>query len=294
MNHKSLAVVSLTAVAAMWGVAFVVMKPAIAEQPFFDFLAIRFTIATAIMILVRPKVLTAFDRKTLIRGSILGVILGLAYVTQTIGLETTTAAITGFLTGLYVVITPILGWLVFRRRIGVKVAVAAIMAMVGLGFIAINGFSIEVGQIWGILCAVLFAAHIVGLGRWSAGLNAYALTVVQLAAVTVICWIGALPDGYQPPPNAGVWGAVIFTAVFATAIGFFVQTWAQARLEPSRVAIILTLEVVFTAVIAVAVGQEVLSLKTIIGGAIMIAAMLLVEWPSRNKEQLVPIESMVH
>jgi drug/metabolite transporter (DMT)-like permease len=278
----------------MWGVAFVVMKPAIAEQPFFDFLAIRFTIATAIMILVRPRVLKAFDRKTLIRGSILGVILGLAYVTQTIGLETTTAAITGFLTGLYVVITPILGWLVFRRRVGVKVAVAAIMAMVGLGFIAINGFSIEAGQIWGIICAVLFAAHIVGLGRWSAGLNAYALTVVQLAAVTVICWIGALPDGYQPPPNPGVWGAVIFTAVFATAIGFFVQTWAQARLEPSRVAIILTLEVVFTAVIAVAVGQEVLSLKTIIGGAIMIAAMLLVEWPSRNKEQLVPIDAMVH
>lgn len=294
MNHKSLAVVSLTAVAAMWGVAFVVMKPAIAEQPFFDFLAIRFTIATAIMVLVRPRVLRAFDRKTVIRGAILGVILGLAYVTQTIGLETTTAAITGFLTGLYVVITPILGWLIFRRRVGAKVAVAAIMAMVGLGFIAINGFTIEVGQIWGIICAVLFAAHIVGLGRWSAGLNAYALTVVQLAAVTVVCWIGALPDGYQPPPNADVWSAVIFTAVFATAIGFFVQTWAQARLEPSRVAIILTLEVVFTAVIAVAVGQEVLSLKTIIGGAIMIAAMLLVEWPSRNKAQFVPIELMVH
>ena len=294
MNQKRLAVVSLTAVAAMWGVAFVVMKPAIVEQPFFDFLATRFTIATVIMIAVRPKVLKAFDRKTLIRGGILGVILGLAYVTQTIALETTTAAITGFLTGLYVVITPILGWLIFRRRVGVKVAVAAIMALVGLGFIAINGFSIEAGQTWGILCAVLFAAHIVGLGRWSAGLNAYALTVVQLAAVTVVCWIGALPDGYQAPPTVDVWAAVLFTAVFATAIGFFVQTWAQARLDPSRVAIILTLEVVFTAVIAVAVGQEVLSLKTIIGGAIMISAMLLVEWPSRNKNQLVPIEPMAH
>lgn len=278
----------------MWGVAFVVMKPAIAEQPFFDFLATRFTIAAVIMVLVRPKVLKDFDRKTLIRGSILGVILGLAYVTQTIALEMTTAAITGFLTGLYVVITPILGWLIFRRRVGAKVAIAAIMAMVGLGFIAITGLSIEIGQTWGIICAVLYAAHIVGLGRWSLGLNAYALTVVQLAAVTVVCWIGAVPDGFQPPPNAGVWGAVIFTAVFATAIGFFVQTWAQARLEPSRVAIILTLEVVFTAVIAVAVGQEVLSLKTIIGGAIMIAAMLLVEWPSRNKAQFVPIEPMAH
>ena len=278
----------------MWGVAFVVMKPAIVEQPFFDFLATRFTIATLIMVLVRPKVFTKIDRKTLIRGSILGIILGLAYVTQTIALELTTAAITGFLTGLYVVITPILGWLIFRRRVGTKVAIAAVMAMVGLGFIAINGFSIEAGQTWGVICAVLYAAHIVGLGKWSAGLDAYALTVVQLAAVTVVCWVGAVPDGYQPPPNVDVWMAVLFTAVFATAIGFFVQTWAQARLEPARVAIILTLEVVFTAVIAVAVGQELLSLKTIIGGAIMIAAMLLVEWPSRNKNQLVPIEPMAH
>jgi drug/metabolite transporter (DMT)-like permease len=278
----------------MWGIAFVVMKPAIAEQHFFDFLATRFTIATIIMVLVRPRVLRDIDRKTLIRGSILGVILGLAYVTQTIALELTTAAITGFLTGLYVVITPILGWLLFRRRVGKKVAVAAIMAMVGLGLIAITGFSIEVAQTWGIICAVLYAAHIVGLGRWSSGLDAYALTVVQLGAVTVVCWVGAVPGGYQPPPTFDVWMAVLFTAVFATAIGFFVQTWAQARLEPSRVAIILTLEVVFTAIIAVAVGQEVLELKTIIGGAIMIAAMLLVEWPSRNKDQLVPIEPMAH
>jgi drug/metabolite transporter (DMT)-like permease len=294
VNQKRLAVVSLTAVAAMWGIAFVVMKPAIAEQHFFDFLATRFTIATIIMVLVRPRVLRDIDCKTLIRGSILGVILGLAYVTQTIALEMTTAAITGFLTGLYVVITPILGWLLFRRRVGKKVAVAAIMAMVGLGLIAITGFSIEVAQTWGIICAVLYAAHIVGLGRWSSGLDAYALTVVQLGAVTVVCWVGAVPGGYQPPPTFDVWMAVLFTAVFATAIGFFVQTWAQARLEPSRVAIILTLEVVFTAVIAVAVGQEVLELKTIIGGAIMIAAMLLVEWPSRNKDQLVPIEPMAH
>jgi drug/metabolite transporter (DMT)-like permease len=294
VNQKRLAVVSLTAVAAMWGIAFVVMKPAIAEQHFFDFLATRFTIATIIMVLVRPRVLRDIDCKTLIRGSILGVILGLAYVTQTIALEMTTAAITGFLTGLYVVITPILGWLLFRRRVGKKVAVAAIMAMVGLGLIAITGFSIEVAQTWGIICAVLYAAHIVGLGRWSSGLDAYALTVVQLGAVTVVCWVGAVPEGYQPPPTFDVWMAVLFTAVFATAIGFFVQTWAQARLEPSRVAIILTLEVVFTAVIAVAVGQEVLELKTVIGGAIMIAAMLLVEWPSRNKDQLVPIEPMAH
>ena len=306
MKTSRLALWSLVSVAAMWGVAFVVMKPAIEQQPFFDFLAIRFTIAAGIMLVMRPKVVFALKGKMLAVGAVLGVVLGLAYVTQTIALEMTTAAITGFLTGTYVVLTPVLGWLIFRRKVGVKVAIGAVLALIGLGLISITGVSIEVGQIWGIVCAVLYALHIVGLGRFSSGLDSYALTFVQLVFVAVVCWIGALPDGYQGPPTVDVWMAVLFTAIFATVIGFFVQTWAQARMEPSRVAIILTLEVVFTAVVSVAVGQEVLALKTIIGGAFMVAAMVIVEMPTRGRKEhiagtpgsddddIVPLEPLAH
>ncbi len=306
MKTSRLALWSLVSVAAMWGVAFVVMKPAIEQQPFFDFLAIRFTIAAAIMLVIKPKVVLAIKGKMLAIGAVLGVVLGLAYVTQTIALEMTTAAITGFLTGTYVVLTPVLGWLIFRRKVGVKVAIGAVLALIGLGLISITGVSIEVGQIWGIVCAVLYALHIVGLGRFSSGLDSYALTFVQLVFVAVVCWIGALPDGYQGPPTVDVWMAVLFTAIFATVIGFFVQTWAQARMEPSRVAIILTLEVVFTAVVSVAVGQEVLALKTIIGGAFMVAAMVIVEMPTRGRKEhiagtpgsddddIVPLEPLAH
>ena len=306
MKTSRLALWSLVSVAAMWGVAFVVMKPAIEQQPFFDFLAIRFTIAAGIMLVMRPKVVLALKGKMLAVGAVLGVVLGLAYVTQTIALEMTTAAITGFLTGTYVVLTPVLGWLIFRRKVGVKVAIGAVLALIGLGLISITGVSIEVGQIWGIVCAVLYALHIVGLGRFSSGLDSYALTFVQLVFVAVVCWIGALPDGYQGPPTVDVWMAVLFTAIFATVIGFFVQTWAQARMEPSRVAIILTLEVVFTAVVSVAVGQEVLALKTIIGGAFMVAAMVIVEMPTRGRKEhiagtpgsddddIVPLEPLAH
>jgi drug/metabolite transporter (DMT)-like permease len=153
---------------------------------------------------------------------------------------------------------------------------------------------------------VLCALHIVGLGRFSSNFDSYALTFVQLCAVAVVCWIGALPDGYQGPPNRDVWMAVVFTAVFATVLGFFVQTWAQARVDASRVAIILTLEVVFTALIAVGVGQEVLALKTVIGGAFMVAAMVIVELPRRRRrshiagtpatgdDELVPLEPFPH
>lgn len=284
MRKTGWAAIALILVAASWGATFVLMKPAIQSQPFYDFLATRFTLAVVVMIAVRPQVLKNINREVLIKGVPIGALLGFGYVTQTIALELTTAAITGFLTGLYVVATPLLAWLFLRQRVTRKVLVGVVLATIGLALISVNfeNFGIEVGQIWGILCAIFFAAHIVGLGLFSRGLNTYALTVVQLATCAVISWAGALGDGYQAPENGDVWFAVIFSAVFATAIAFFVQTWAQSHMDASRVAIILTSEVVFAAAIAVAVGQEVLSVQVLIGGLILLISMLVVEWPTKN------------
>ncbi|MEN9713729.1 MAG: hypothetical protein RLZZ164_393 [Actinomycetota bacterium] len=272
-------------VAAFWGGAFVIMKPAVDQQPIYDFLASRFTLATLVMIAARPKVVLAFKPGLLRYGVPLGLLLGGGYITQTIALQMTTAAITGFLTGLYVVLTPLIAWLVLKNKLSKTVGWGVGLATVGLGLISINGLSIEAGQVWGIVCAVLFAAHIVGLGAWSPGRDVYALTVIQLGTMAVLTWAGALTDGYQPPPTPDVWIAVVFTAVLATALAFFIQTWAQSQIEASRVAIILTSEIVFAALIAVLVGQETLSLKTIIGGALMVAAMLIVEWPGRKNDK---------
>ena len=260
------------------------MKDAINQQPVFDFLATRFTLATLVMIAVRPQVLSAINKQLLFRGSVLGATLGLAYITQTIGLDLTTAAITGFLTGLYVVFTPILFWLISRKKVENKVIVGTITAFVALLLISFNGFSVDVGQVWLIACALLFALHIIGLSFWSTSTDVYALTVIQLGAGGVVCWLGAVADGYQPPPNASVWGVVVFTAVFATAMAFLVQTWAQSIMDPSRVAIILTTEVIFAAAISVAVGQETLALRTVFGGGLMVIAMLIVEWPDRKSK----------
>jgi len=284
VKKNGLGVLALLVVTIAWGASFVAMKPAMEKIPVFDFLAIRFTIAAALMVIAKPKVLKAFNGKTLLYGIILGVILGFSYVTQTIGLKLSTAAITSFITGLYVILTPILIWVIFKKKPKSIVALGAILATVGLGFITIKDASFDFGQIWTILCALGFAAHIVGLGRWSPGKDVYALTVIQLTTVAVFCWIGALPDGYQAPADGEVWFAVLFTAVFATALAFFIQTWAQSIMDASRVAIILTMEVVFAALTSVAVGQEVLSLQTIFGGALMLAAMLLIEWPRKDSE----------
>lgn len=284
MTKTSWAIVALFGVTISWGAAFVLMKDAINEQPVFDFLATRFTLATLVMIAVRPQVLKAINKQLLFRGSILGAILGLALITQTIGLDLTTAAISGFLTGLYVVFTPILFWLISKNTVEKKVIVGSVVAFAALLMISFNGISIDIGQVWLIACALLFAGHIIGLSFWSTAKDLYPLTVIQLGAGAAVCWLGAVADGYQPPPNAGVWGVVVFTAVFATAMAFLVQTWAQSIMDPSRVAIILTTEVIFAAAIAVAVGQEVLALRTILGGALMLVAMLIVEWPDKKSK----------
>lgn len=283
-----IAYLALVGVGLSWGAGFVLMKDAISLQPVYDFLATRFTLAALIMFAIRPKLIRSLSSSLLLRGSILGAMLGLGYVTQTIGLDLTTAAITGFLTGLYVVFTPLLVWLIFKKRVGGKVVIGASLAFVALLFISFNGLVFDPGQIWLIACALLFAGHIIGLGVWSTGKDTYALTVIQLAVASVVCWLGALADGYQAPANEFVWATVVFTAVVATAFAFFIQTWAQSIMEPSRVAIVLTMEVIFAAVIAVAVGQEELSTRAIIGGGLMVLAMLVVEWPDRKRHS--PLE----
>ncbi|MEY4647753.1 MAG: hypothetical protein RL009_169 [Actinomycetota bacterium] len=285
MKRNSLAALALVSVAASWGFAFVWMKDAIERQPYFDFLALRFTIATLLMFAVRPQLIRHLTGKFLLRGVLLGVALGLGYITQTIGLELSTAAITGFFTGLYIVLTPLFAWLLLRQRIAKKVLFGVILATIGLGTITLGGLGFDISTISLLACAILFALHIVGLGRWSPGRDTYALTVVQLATVAVVCWVGALfnptDPGYQAPPDADVWYSVLFCAVFATAIAFFVQTWAQSIMDASRVAIILTSEVIFAALFAVMLGQEVLSIRTILGGSLMVVAMLVVEWPTK-------------
>jgi drug/metabolite transporter (DMT)-like permease len=284
MTKIGWAIIAMFGVTFAWGAGFVLMKDAIEQQPVFDFLATRFTLATLVMIAIRPQVLRLINKKILLRGSLLGVMLGLAYITQTIGLDLTTAAITGFLTGLYVVFTPLMFWFIYKKKVERKVVIGTITAFVALMFISFNGLSISAGEVWLIACAVLFAGHIIGLSVWSTAKEIYPLTVVQLGAGGVVCWMGAVVDGYQPPPNASVWGVVVFTAVFATAVAFLVQTWAQSIMDPSRVAIILTTEVIFAAAIAVAVGQETLALRTVIGGALMVVAMLIVEWPDKKSK----------
>ena len=285
MTKVRFAVIALLFVGFVWGAAFVLMKDAIEQQPYMDFLATRFTVAALAMIALRPKVSLSFAKGDVAFGALIGSVLAVGYITQTIGLEATTAAMSGFLTGLYVVLTPLLAWLVLREKISIKIALGALLAAIGLGILSGAAESVEfqIGQLWLISCAVMYAVHILLLGKFGRGRDSYRFAMLQIAAVALVTWVFALLDGYQAPPNASVWFAILFTALLSTVFAFWVQTWAQTILEPSRVALLITSEVVFTALLAVAVGQEPATLAMVIGGSVMLVAMLLVEWPTKSK-----------
>ena len=267
---------ALLSVAAAWGFAFVVMKDAIQRQSVNNFLFTRFALAVLAMLLIRPQTVKHFNKDLLQRGSLAGIFLGFGYIFQTLGLERTGAAITGFITGLYVVLTPLLAWLVLKEKITRFVWLCIMVATVGLALLSVRGFSVGIGEMLVLASALFFAAHIIALSKWSSGRDVYAMTVVQLTMCGLLAGIASIPGGYAPPPDSGVWAVVIFTAVFATAIAFIIQTWSQAHMSATKVAVILTMEVVFAAVFAIFFGGERLTLQSALGGILVVVAMYLI------------------
>jgi drug/metabolite transporter (DMT)-like permease len=235
--------------------------------------------ASLIMILVRPAIFTKLSWKLISRGSLAGFALGAGYIFQTLGLERTTPAITGFVTGLYVVFTPLIGLIVFRDHITRLAWFYIVLATIGLGVLSISGWSIGVGELFVLASAILFAIHIILLSRWSKNFDTYLLTFVQLLTCAIVAGIPASISGFTPPPDIQTWSVVAFTAVFATFLAFIVQTWSQARISAVKVAVILTTEVVFAAFFSVLLGFEPLTLRILIGGSLILIAMIMIVQP---------------
>jgi drug/metabolite transporter (DMT)-like permease len=271
-----LAPLALLLVSAAWGLAFVVMKPAIERQSVNNFLFTRFSMAVLVMILIRPQVLKFFTKELLLRGFAAGFLLGGGYIFQTVGLANTGAAITGFVTGLYVVLTPLFAGLIFKERVSKNTWLYVFMATIGLALLSLKGWSIGFGELMVFFSAIAFAAHITALSKWSAGRDVYAMTITQLTMCAAMTGVASAFEGYSAPPDSGVWAVVVFTAVFATAIAFIVQTWSQAHMSATKVAVILTMEVVFAAFFAIIFAGERLTLQAALGGILVVTAMYLI------------------
>jgi drug/metabolite transporter (DMT)-like permease len=280
--NERVALAALVVVCAIWGSTFVVVKDAVERMPVMDFLAWRFAIAAIVMAALRPRAVSALDPAARRRGFVLGLALAAGYVAQTYGLERTPATVSGFITGLFVVFTPLCSALVLRHRVDAASWAGVALATFGLALLSLHGLSVGTGEAITLLCAISFALHIVGLGEWSTATDAYGLAVVQLGTVAVISIAAAAPDSLAPPPDAGVWGAILLTSLAATAFGFFIQTWAQAHLAPARAAVVMTMEPVFAGIFGVTVGSDRLGPRTIAGSVLVLAAMLLVELGPRQ------------
>ena len=268
---------ALTGICMVWGSTFVVVKDAVEKMPVTDFLTWRFGMATLAMLLIRPRSVARLGSTGRRNGAAVGLALGTGYLLQTLGLQHTSAAVSGFITGMFVVLTPVTGAVLLRKPPGGTAWVGVALATVGLGLLSLHGFSVGSGELLTLGCALAFALHIVGLGEWSSRHDAYGLAVVQLLTTALLCAVVAVPGGLVVPPDASVWGALALTALAATALAFVVQTWAQAHLAPTRAAVIMTMEPVFSGIFAVVLAGEVLGARVLAGAACVVAAMLLTE-----------------
>lgn len=276
-DRTLLALLALLAVAVTWGSSFPLTKVMLESLSPRQYLSIRFAIAAVVLFGAFHRAVFALPRRSLRIGLGLGVLYGIAQLIQTTGLNHTPATISGFITGMYVVLTPLCGALLFRTPIGTRAWVGVALAVTGLGLLALRGFSLGFGEILTLIAALLFALHIVGLGRWAKPREALGMAVVQMLSIALVSVLATIPEGFAVPHRGVDWFILIYLALISGALAMIVQTWSQSLLSASRAAIIMSSEPAWSAVFSIAFLGEPLTWRVLLGGGLMLAAMLVVE-----------------
>lgn len=283
MSKRNLLYLAMLATAAVWGGSFVVMKDSLEQQDVYSFLSHRFLLASLLMFLYRPNVFSGLNKKFVRQAILAGVLLGGGYIFQTLGLSKTTVSNTGFVTGLYLVFTPLISLAILKRHVMVIQWIAVFTAFAGLLLISYNGVSIGIGETFVLISAFLYGAHFVALGEWSDGGNTYALTLIQIMTVSALATICALINGYQFAPNKEVWSSILFTALFATFLAFLVQTKAQSVMSATAASVLLAMETPFALIFGLTFNNDPLTFRIIAGGSMVMVAMGLVIWSDSKK-----------
>lgn len=286
MSRRLRADLSLVLCTVIWGATFVVVKGALADASVFAFLAARFVLATVLMGLIFRADLRRTTRADLIAGALIGFFMFSGYVFQTAGLVETTPSKAGFITGFSVVMVPVFMAIFWGRHINRWVWGGALAALAGLYFLSVpaEGFAkLGRGDLLVFGCAVMFALHIAFVGHYSPRHSVGALSFLQVATTAALTLL-ALPvlsvTQWEAPRitwTPGLIGAVLVTAVLATAVSFSVQVWAQQRTTPTHTAIIFSLEPVFAALTSYLLIHERLSRRGLSGAVLILGGILLAE-----------------
>ncbi len=275
----------LASVTIFWGATFPIVKDAITEMPVMAFLWIRFAIAAVLLAgLAGKKGFATLDRRGWLIGIILGTLLAFSYIFQTFGLERTSSANAGFLTGLGIVWVPLLAGPLLKKpaAFGSKVGVG--FALLGLLLLTWHTpWTINFGDLLVVICSAFIALHILGLDIFTKSYDGKALTFVQITTAAFIYLIGSLI--FEPTSWPQVWTgslafAFVITALFATVYAFWAMTTFQNRTTPTRAALIYTLEPVFAAIFSIWLAGDRLAAIGWVGGGLIVAGMIFAEaWP---------------
>ena len=272
------ALLALIAVTAVWGVTFVQVKDAVALYPLFAFLAVRFAIASLTLAGPAATRLRRLDRRGLGAGIVLGLLLAAGYALQTAGLERTTVSSTGFITGMYVVLTPLIALALFRHRIGLSAWSGVALATIGLALLSGIHAGSTAGDLLVLAAAAVYSLQIVLMERYAPRYDAFALTFVEmLTAFVAFALVAAARGDFEVPRGATVWGALLVTGIFASALGFLVQTWAQRRASATQTALAFSMEPVWTGIFGFALAGDRLGVLGWTGCAVILAGIALAE-----------------
>ena len=272
------ALLALLAVTAVWGVTFVQVKDALELYPLFAFLAVRFAIASLTLAVPAAPRLRSLGRDGWRAGLALGLLLAAGYALQTAGLQRTTVSSTGFITGLYVVFTPILSFALFRIRVGRAAWAGVGLATIGLALLSgVDAGSVE-GDLLVLAGSAAYSLQIVLMERFAPRYDPLAFTLAEmLAAFAGFTAVAVALGQLEVPRGWTVWGALLVTGVFASALAFLVQTWAQRRTSATRTALAFAMEPVFTAIFGYTLAGDRLGAVGWLGCGVIMAGILLAE-----------------
>jgi drug/metabolite transporter (DMT)-like permease len=269
------ALLALVVVTAVWGVTFVQVKDALELYPLFAFLAVRFAIAS---LTLAPVAIPRLTRSTWKPATLLGALLALGYALQTAGLDRTTVSSAGFITGLYVVFTPLFAYALFRVTIARIVVVGVGLSVAGLALLSGVGAGEPGGDLLVLAGSAAFSLQIALMERYAPRFDAVAFTFVEMLAAFVGFAAVAVALGQVEVPHGWtVWGALLVTGIFASALGFLVQTWAQRQLSAARTALAFAMEPVWTAIFGFWLAGDRLGLAGWTGAALIMAGIVVAE-----------------
>ena len=283
--RKYLSDISLFFVAVVWGGGFIAVKDTLTTVTPMLILSIRFIIAAVIMYILFYRKMGKIEKTDWKKGSIVGIFLYLAFGFQTYGLQFTTASKQGFLTAIYVVVVPFLYWILYRKTPKKKVFIGSALTIVGIGLIGLQGsISFNIGDSLTLICAILFAMHIIAIEYFAKDMDIYKLAFIQIAVAAILSTISAiLTEPITLNLTTRAWYSILFLAIFSTFLCFTVQTIAQKYTSSSHASILMSLESVFGAIFGVVLLGETMTPIMILGCFLIFVAILIVEVDFKKK-----------